>query len=152
MFPDSNIASDFLCKDTKIQTIICEALCPYHEACALKFPFSLLCDESNEKGDTVKLLTILIRSYECENSSVVTKHVDTMGITCVTAADIFNSIKNVVLRYGLDFSNLIAFASETCNVMKDAWNGTPNLCVMFAVKALLMKHWMIYNIPFSSQC
>ena len=57
---------------------------------ALNFPFSLLCDESNEKGDTVKLLTIRMRSHECEISSVVTRHLDT---ACVTAADIFHSIK-----------------------------------------------------------
>ena len=50
---------------------------------ALQLPFSLLCDESNEKGDTVKLLTILMRSRECENSS---------------AADIFHSIYDVVLN------------------------------------------------------
>ena len=65
---------------------------------ALKFAFSLLCDESNEKRDTVKLLTILMRSHECENSSVATRHLVTVSITCVTAADIFHSIKDVVLK------------------------------------------------------
>ena len=92
---------------------------------ALKFPFSLLRDESNEKGDTVKLFTILIRSYKCENSSVVTRHLDIVGITCVTAADIFQSIEDVVLKYGLDFSNVISFVSDTCNVMRGVRNGMP---------------------------
>ena len=33
-------------------------------------PFSLLCDESNEEGDSVKLLTILIRFCESEHSTI----------------------------------------------------------------------------------
>ena len=70
MFPDSKIASDFSCKHTKTRAIICEALDPYHKKPVVEnvrdVPFSLLCDESNEKGDSVKLLTILIRAFECE--------------------------------------------------------------------------------------
>ena len=78
---------------------------------ALKFPFCLLRDESNEKGDSVMLLTILIRSYELVNSccNEASRY---SGYTCVTAADIFHSIKDAVLKYGLDFSNVIAFASD----------------------------------------
>ena len=42
----------------------------------------------------------------------------------MAAADIFHSIKDVVLKYGLVFFwNVIAFASDTCNVMKDVRNG-----------------------------
>ena len=102
MFRYSTVASDLTCKHTKTQAITCVES-------ALKFPYSLICDDSNEKGDNVKLLTILMRSNECENSSVVTRHLDTVGITCVTSADIFHSIKDVLLKYGLNFSNVIAF-------------------------------------------
>jgi hypothetical protein len=55
MFPDSTIASDFSCKRTKTKSIICEVLDPYHKRPVvqnvLNSPFSVLIDESNEKGD-----------------------------------------------------------------------------------------------------
>ena len=41
-------------------------------------PFNLLCDESNERGDSVKLLTVLIRLFEPENEKIVTRHLGTM--------------------------------------------------------------------------
>ena len=54
MFPDSTIASDFSCRHIKTKAIICEALDPYHKKPVIEnahnTPFSLLCDESNEKG------------------------------------------------------------------------------------------------------
>ena len=74
MFPDSTIAANFSCRHTKTKAIICQALDPYHKKPVVESvrdsPFSLLCDESNEKGDSVKLLTILVRFYECDRGSV----------------------------------------------------------------------------------
>ena len=162
MFPDSVIAADFSCRHTKTKAILCEALDPYHKKPVVEnarnVPFSLLCDESNEKGDSVKLLTILIRSYECDRGSIATRHLDTVGITGMTASDIFESI-DVLDKYDLEFSKLIAFASDTCNVMKGVRNGViakirheqpkvidihcichlVNLCVKSAVKSLPVK-------------
>ena len=127
MFPDSAIASSFACKHTKTKAIICEALDPYHKKpvieCVHSAPFSLLCDESSEKGDSVKLLTILIRFYDSERGSIATRHLHTVGISSMTATDIFESIKSVLSKYGLAFSNLMAFASDTCNVMKGVRKG-----------------------------
>ncbi len=163
MFPDSKIASDFSCKCTKTRAIICEALDPYHKKPIVEnvrnVPYSLMCDESNEKGDSVKLLTILIRTFECEHSSIATRHLHTVGITGMTAVDIFEAIKDVLVKYWLEFSNLVSFASDTCNVMKGVRNGVSakirqeqpkvldihcichvvSLCVKSAVKALPIK-------------
>ena len=62
------------------QAIICEALDPFHKVPvienAVKFLFSLLCDELNKRGDSVKLLTTLIRFYENEHSAIATRHLD----------------------------------------------------------------------------
>ena len=64
MFSDSKIAADFVCKRTKTKSIICDALdLPLKDPVisALRVgPFNLLCDESNQRGDSVKLLTILV--------------------------------------------------------------------------------------------
>ena len=59
MFPDSKIAADFACRHTKTKTIICDAMDPYLKDPVMSSlrvsPFNLLCDESNESGDSVKL-------------------------------------------------------------------------------------------------
>jgi hypothetical protein len=127
MFPDSTIASDFSCKRTKTKSIICEVLDPYHKRPVvqnvLNSPFSVLIDESNEKGDSVKLLTILVRSYECSRAVIATRHLHTVGITDFTAAGIFTSLKDVIHQYDLSFSNIISFVSDTCNTMKGVRNG-----------------------------
>ena len=77
----------------------------------------------------------------------------------MTAVDILESIKDVMAKYGLKFSNLVAFASDTCNVMKGVRNGVAakikqeqskvldihcichvvSLCVKPAVKILPIK-------------
>ena len=63
-FPNSKIASDFACKRAKTKSIICDALDPHLKEPVINTlqvsPFNLLCDESNDKGDSVKLLTILV--------------------------------------------------------------------------------------------
>ena len=68
MFPDSKIAADFACKHTKTKAICCDALDPYYKKPVVEFaktsPFNLLCDESNDKGAAVKLLTILVRFFD----------------------------------------------------------------------------------------
>ena len=78
MFPDSKIAASFACKHTKTKAIICDAIDPHLKQPVIELakssPFSLLCDESNEKGNQVKLLTILIRIFDPCNSIVVTRH------------------------------------------------------------------------------
>ena len=78
MFPDSAIASDFACKRTKT---ICDALDPHMKSAVVDIvkctAFSLLCDESNDRGDSVKLLTILVRFFDPVREIVVTRHLDT---------------------------------------------------------------------------
>ena len=76
----------------------------------------------------------------------------------MTAVDIFEAIKEVLVKYGLKCSSLVAFASDTCSVMKGVRNGVSakirqeqpkildihcichvSLCVKSAVKALPVK-------------
>ena len=98
MFPDSRIAVDFRCKHTKIKALISDALDPHLKKPILELakaaPFNILCDESNERGDQVKLLTILVRLYDPAGGMVVTRHVDTVGITDLTAGGIFTALKS----------------------------------------------------------
>jgi hypothetical protein len=99
MFPDSKIASKVACKHTKTRAIICEALDPLHKKPVVE-NYSLLCDESNEKGDSLKLLTILVRSFECNHSSIATRHLHTVGITGMTVGHYYYCDHDyVILRH-----------------------------------------------------
>ena len=127
MFPDSAIAADFSCKRTKTKAIVSDALDPYMKKPVVEIlkvsPFSLLCDESNDRGDSVKLLTILVRLYDPGNQIIVTRHLETVGITDLTADGIFSAIAQTLQKYNVPFSNLLSFVSDTCNVMKGVKGG-----------------------------
>ena len=82
-----------------------------------------MCDESNEKGDQCKLLTILIRLFDPQNSVVVTRHLDTIGIVELSAEGIFTGIKSTLEKFNLPFNNVLSFTSDTCNTMKGARGG-----------------------------
>ena len=83
LFPDSKIAASFGCGHTKTKAICCDLLDPYFKKpvveTAMNLPFSLLCDESNDKGAPIKLLTILVRFYDAHNGCVATRHLETVG-------------------------------------------------------------------------
>lgn len=116
----------------------------------------MLCDE---RGDSAKLLTVLVRVYDPERSIIATRHLDTVGITDLTAEGIFTALKETLERYNIPFSNLPSFTSDTCSVMKDIRGGVIaklrmlqtkvidihcichliRLCVKAAVKALPLK-------------
>ena len=64
-------------------------------------PFNFLCDESNARGDAFKLLTVLVRVFDSSNDSVVTRHLDTIGITDLSAEGIFSGLKETLQMYHL---------------------------------------------------
>ena len=96
MFPDSKIDEDFACKRTKTKSVICGALDPYLKDPVVSMvrgaPFNLLCDESNERGDSVKLLTVLVRFFDEATATIATRHLDTIGITDCSAQGVFDGL------------------------------------------------------------
>ena len=163
MFPDSKIVAGYACKRTKTTAIICDALGPHFLRpvvdTAESLSFSLLCDESNERGDTEKLLMILVRIFEEAHGQVTARHLETVGIVDFSANGIFTAIQDTLLRHGLAFERIVSFASNMCNVLKGARGGVIakirqeqrkiidihcnchvlNLAVKSAVKALPLK-------------
>ena len=164
MFPDSRIAADFSSKHTKTKAIIiCDALEP-----RLKSPiidslkcteFNLMCDESNDRGDQCKHLTVLVRFFDPKTETVATRHLQTTGITDFTAGGIFSALHETLQCNNLCLTNVLSFTSDTCNVMKGARRGViaklrsvqpmiidvhcichlVSLCVKSAVRALPLK-------------
>ena len=120
-----------------------------------------MCDESNERGDECKLLTILVRLYDPSMQKVVTRHLDTICITDFTADGLFTSLTNSLSEHDIPIANVISFTSDTCNVMKGVRGGvitklrslqpkifdvycichvvTCSLCLKSAVKSLPLK-------------
>lgn len=86
------------------------------------FSFNLLYDESNERGDSVKVLTVFVRVFEPQNGKIITRYLDTIGITDLTACGIYSCLKAILLKYHLSFAKLLSFTSDTCNVMKGSKN------------------------------
>lgn len=120
MFPDSKIASGFACKHTKTKAIICDAIDPHFKKSVLNVarssPFNL-CDESNERGNSVKLLTILIRLFEPQNASISTRHLDTIGITELTAEGTFPAWMKLYQKRRLICHLIIWLALHLISVM-----------------------------------
>ena len=80
MFPDSQIAKNFSCSRTKTKAIVTHALAPatdslVSEAC-VRGPFSILCDEGNDKLDK-KYFAIIVRYWDECVGKVVTRFLAT---------------------------------------------------------------------------
>lgn len=139
MFPDS---CRFHCKHTKTKAIICGALDPYLKVPVVELTrstfYNLLCDESNERSDEVKLLTVLVRLFHAKPGIDATRHLDTVSITDLSADGIYSALINTLDKYQLPLNNLFSFTSDMCNVMKGARSGV-GLCVKAATKCLPLK-------------
>ena len=70
MFPDSKIDMDYACKRMKTTAMVCDALKPY------------------------------LRIFEEDTAQVVTCHLETVGITDLTAQGIFTTISQMLDRQG----------------------------------------------------
>ena len=54
---------------------------------------------------------------------VVTRHLDTVAVTDLTATGIFTGLEGTLQKYDIPFSNMISFTSDTCSVMKGVRKG-----------------------------
>ena len=128
MFPDSAIAKKFGCGHTKTTAIIKEALAPYYlnkVLSSMSNPFSLMMDESNDKTD--KSCIILVRTLDTKLGEVRSRFLDMPIVNIGNAANLFNALKLSLSKHNLDFSNSVAFMSDTTNVMKGARSGIQKL-------------------------
>ena len=164
MFPDSKIAAGYACKRTKTTAIVCDALQPHLLKpvvdTAKSLSFSILCDESNKRGDAEKLLTILVEYLKNPMVKSSPVNLETVGIVDLSADGIFSAIRDTLQQHGLSFQYIsVLHQIYTCNVMKGARNGVVanlrqqqpklvdihcnchilNLCVRAAVKTLPLK-------------
>ena len=64
-----------------------------------------------------------MRFFDIANSLMVTRHLDTIGITDCSAEGVYVGLKETLEKFRVPFANLISFTSDTCNVMKGHRNG-----------------------------
>ena len=128
MFPDSNITKKFACGHTKTAAIVSEAFAPHYKQPIISNlstnPFSILMDESNDSTD--KSCIILVRIFDNEVGNVRTRFLDMPVANIGTAQNIFEALKQSLESNNLDFSNAVAFMSDTVSVMKGARSGVQN--------------------------
>ena len=82
-----------------------------------------MCDKSNDSGDQCKLLTVLVRFFYPNMDSVVTRHLETVGLTEFTVEGMFSALKDTLECNRLCLTNVLSFTSDTCNVMKGVRDG-----------------------------
>ena len=129
MFSDSQIAKKFTCARTKTTAIVKTALSPYYSERVFESmrssPFSLMMDESNDKSD--KSCIILSTFLDPKIGEVRTRFVGMPVVNIGTAANLFEALNESLAKYGLGFSNAVAFMSDTTNVMKGKRSGVQKL-------------------------
>ena len=85
--------------------------------------FSLLVDESNDRGVEAKGLVVLLQFFDMSVMKAVTCFIDLLTTNDGTAAAIFAKIDECLVSHGLQYQHLICFNSDTCNTMKGQRNG-----------------------------
>ena len=120
MFTDSDIAKKFACKRTKTTHILNNALAPELDQTVTQLcqtePYSVLLDESNDKGDD-KRLTILVRVLDRTVKRVTTRFLYLPNCNIGNGENIFNSLQQVLLDRQIPWANLIGYCSDNASVM-----------------------------------
>lgn len=119
MFPDSNIAKAFSSARTKTTCIVKGALSshfmdPVVDLCQHN-PFSILCDEGNDNED--KNFAILVRLWDENLRKPVTRFLDMPVCNIGTGEKLFDLIDESLKGRSIPWSNVVAFESDTTNVM-----------------------------------
>ena len=138
MFPHSKIAKNFGCARTKATTILKEGLAPHYiknlAVSLASQPFSNLMEESNDA--TNKSCILLVRTLDEKVGDNRTRFLDMHVVNIGTASNLFVAVQKSLANKGFDFSNDIAFMSDTTNVTKGidqvcrSWSRTKTITSM----------------------
>ena len=131
MFPDSEITQHFQCSRTKTSVLsrygnaqsIHDNLLKKLTQSSESVYYSLLVDESNDRGVEAKDLVIMLRFFDNSIMRAVTRFLALPTANDGTAAKIFEKIDQCLQSHGLSYSNMLCFNSDTCNTMKGQRNG-----------------------------
>ncbi|KAF7200794.1 transcript variant X1 [Nothobranchius furzeri] len=125
MFPDSAIARKHSAGKTKSTQLIKGAIAAELDdelarTCRSQ-PFSLMCDESNNRR-TDEEFVILTRLYDEATLQVATKFMEMPICNVGNAENLYEKLSEALRKRGIPWENLIAFASDNASVMKGRHN------------------------------
>ncbi|XP_054601663.1 uncharacterized protein [Nothobranchius furzeri] len=125
MFPDSAIARKYSAGKTKSTQLIKGAIAAELDeelarTCRSQ-PFSLMCDESNNRK-TDKEFVILTRLYDEATLQVATKFMEMPICNVGNAENLYEKLREALRKRGIPWENLIAFNSDNASVMKGRHN------------------------------
>uniref|UniRef100_A0A8C6LN13 Uncharacterized LOC107389530 n=1 Tax=Nothobranchius furzeri TaxID=105023 RepID=A0A8C6LN13_NOTFU len=125
MFPDSAIARKYSAGKTKSTQLIKGAIVAELDdelarTCRSQ-PFSLMCDESNNRK-TDKEFVILTRLYDEATLQVATKFMEMPICNVGNAENLYEKLSEALRKRGIPWENLIAFNSDNASVMKGRHN------------------------------
>lgn len=138
IFPDSQIAKDLTLKRTKAAACMKESLGKQFKkqlSAELQKPgcfFSIIMDETTDKSTSKQCAFTIIFFKE----SVETRFFDMVEVPNGDAETLFNTLKDVIAKKDIPFSNLVGYSSDTTNVMFGENNSVvsrlkiefPNIC------------------------
>nr|XP_054588381.1 uncharacterized protein LOC129153197 [Nothobranchius furzeri] len=125
VFPDSAIARKYSAGKTKSTQLIKGAIAAELDdelarTCRSQ-PFSLMCDESNNRK-TDKEFVILTRLYDEATLEVATKFMEMPICNVGNAENLYEKLSEALRKRGIPWENLIAFNSDNARVMKGRHN------------------------------
>ncbi|CAG9835526.1 unnamed protein product [Diabrotica balteata] len=141
--PDSEIIKSITLKRTKCSAVVTESLGKCFSerlSSQLREPgcfFSLIMDETTDIA-TKKQCAFAVIYYDSNNSNIVTSFFDIVEAEGSKANELFDTLKKRLVDKNIPISNLVAFSSDTTNVMAGQYhsvfallkNEIPNiLCV-----------------------
>ena len=131
MFPDSSIAKQFQCSRTKTSVLVrygnglfChEKLIQRLTSNSPLVYYSLLVDESNDRGVEAKDMVVLVRFFDLSIMKAITRFLALPTANDGSAAALFMKIDECIQSQGLAYDQLISLNSNTRNTMKGRRNG-----------------------------
>lgn len=135
IFLDSKIARQFQCSRTKTSVLVRYGNSIHCQSQLLSTLtghggydhepvfYSLLIDESNNRGVEAKDLVILARFFDPRVIKAVTRFVGLPTANSGTAAAIFDKVDKCLTGHGIQYGQLLAFNSDTCSTTKGQRGG-----------------------------
>ncbi|XP_060125482.1 uncharacterized protein LOC118081165 isoform X3 [Zootoca vivipara] len=121
MFPDSAIARKYSAGRTKtaqiIKGVIAAALDDELPKACQSQPFSLMCDESNNRKAGKEFVT-MARLYDEANLQVATRFLEMPICNVGNAENLYEKLNEALRKRGIPWENVIAFNSDNVSVMK----------------------------------
>ena len=85
-------------------------------------PFSMNLDEATS-SNLLRVFSVLVSNYSNTTSSVNVEHLASISVPTVDSEHLFDELKKLFTRLGIDWKNLMAILSDSASVMRGVKSG-----------------------------